>query len=170
MTSSIFRMVFELDGDAVYNNDRTLQSFKTKDGKTYTFKYATGSAPEDLKDISNPNFTTVTWTMTQKTTVSVPSEDTSAPTQIEIERNFQKTEDNGTFTFTETKKGGKTYRGLKKVDGTDNVYSNDDGTVTITVTTSELGVGVNEIKAALEGNIRMSRSIRTAPPAIKTAM
>lgn len=142
---------FELDGDAVYNNDRTLQSFKTKDGKTYTFKYATGSAPEDLKDISNPNFTTVTWTMTQKTTVSVPSEDTSAPTQIEIERNFQKTEDNGTFTFTETKKGGKTYRGLKKVDGTDNVYSNDDGTVTITVTTSELGVGVNEIKAALEG-------------------
>ena len=140
---------FELDGDAVYNNDRTLQSFKTKDGKTYTFKYATGSAPEDLKDISNPNFTTVTWTMTQKTTVSVPSEDTSAPTQIEIERNFQKTEDNGTFTFTETKKGGKTYRGLKKVDGTDNVYSNDDGTVTITVTTSELGV--DEVKAALEG-------------------
>lgn len=142
---------FELDGDAVYNNDRTLQSFKTKDGKTYTFKYATGSAPEDLKDISNPNFTTVTWTMTQKTTVPVTSPDDSSPTQIEIERNFQKTEDNGTFTFTETKKGGKTYRGLKKVDGTDNVYSNDDGTVTITVTTSELGVGVNEIKAALEG-------------------
>lgn len=142
---------FELDGDAVYNNDRTLQSFKTKDGKTYTFKYATGSAPEDLKDISNPNFTTVTWTMTQKTTVSVPSEDTSAPTQIEIERNFQKTEDNGTFTFTETKEGGKTYSGLKKVDGDENVYRSEDGTVTITVTTSELGVGVNEIKAALEG-------------------
>lgn len=142
---------FELDGDAVYNNDRTLESFKTKDGKTYTFKYATGSAPEDLKDISNPNFTTVTWTMTQKTTVPVTSPDDSSPTHIEIERNFQKTEDNGTFTFTETKKGGKTYRGLKKVDGTDNVYSNDDGTVTITVTTSELGVGVNEIKAALEG-------------------
>ena len=139
---------FELDGDAVYNNDRTLQSFKTKDGKTYTFKYATGSAPEDLKDISNPNFTTVTWTMTQKTTVSVPSEDTSAPTQIEVERNFQKTEeDNGTFTFTETKKGGKTYSGLKKVDG--NVYSNDDGSVTITVGTSTLGVA--DIKTALEG-------------------
>ena len=91
---------FELDGDAVYNNDRTLQSFKTKDGKTYTFKYATGSAPEDLKDISNPNFTTVTWTMTEKKIVPVTSKDTSAPTQIEIERNFQKTEDNGTFTFT----------------------------------------------------------------------
>lgn len=139
---------FELDGDAVYNNDRTLQSFKTKDGKTYTFKYATGSAPEDLKDISNPNFTTVTWTMTEKKIVPVTSKDTSAPTQIEIERNFQKTEDNGTFTFTETKKDGKTYSGLKKVAGEDNLYRNDDGTVTITVTTSELGV--NEIRAALE--------------------
>lgn len=139
---------FELDGDAVYNNDGTLKSFKTKDGKTYTFKYAPGSAPEDLKDISSSKFTTVTWTMTEKTTVPVTSEDTSAPTQIEIERNFQKTEeDNGTFTFTETKKGGKTYSGLKKVDG--NVYSNDDGSVTITVGTSTLGVA--DIKTALEG-------------------
>ena len=140
---------FELDGDAVYNNDRTLQSFKTKDGKTYTFKYATGSAPEDLKDISNPNFTTVTWTMTEKKIVPVTSKDTSAPTQIEIERNFQKTEDNGTFTFTETKKDGKTYSGLKKVAGEDNLYRNDDGSVTIRVTPSTLGV--DEVKAALEG-------------------
>lgn len=139
---------FELDGDAVYNNDRTLQSFKTKDGKTYTFKYATGSAPEDLKDISNPNFTKVTWTMTEKKVDSITSPDTSEPTHIEIERNFQKTEENGTFTFTETKKGGKTYSGLKKVAGDENVYSNDDGTVTIRVTTSELGV--DEIRAALE--------------------
>lgn len=143
---------FELDGDAVYNNDGTLQSFKTKDGKTYEFTYALGSAPEDLKDISNPNFTTVTWTMTEKKIGSATSPDTSEPTHIEIERNFRKkTEDNGTFTFTETKEGGKTYSGLKKVAGEGNVYSNDDGTVTITVTTSELGVGVNEIKAALEG-------------------
>lgn len=142
---------FELDGDAVYNNDGTLKSFKTKDGKTYTFKYAPGSAPEDLKDISSSKFTTVTWTMTQKTTVPVTSPDDSSPTHIEIERNFQKTEDNGTFTFTETKEGGKTYSGLKKVAGEDNLYRNDDGTVTITVSTSELGVGVNEIKAALEG-------------------
>ena len=126
-----------------------MQSFKTKDGKTYTFKYATGSAPEDLKDISNPNFTTVTWTMTEKKVDSITSPDTSEPTHIEIERNFQKTEENGTFTFTETKKGGKTYSGLKKVAGTDNVYSNDDGTVTITVSTSTLGT--EEIKAALEG-------------------
>lgn len=140
---------FELDGDAVYNNDGTLKSFKTKDGKTYTFKYAPGSAPEDLKDISNPNFTKVTWTMTEKKVDSITSPDTSEPTHIEIERNFQKTEENGTFTFTETKKGGKTYSGLKKVAGTDNVYSNDDGTVTITVSTSTLGT--EEIKAALEG-------------------
>lgn len=139
---------FELDGDAVYNNDGTLQSFKTKDGKTYEFTYAPGSAPEDLKDFSNPSFTTVTWKMTQKTTVPVTSPDDSSPTHIEIERNFQKTEDNGTFTFTETKKDGKTYSGLKKVAGEDNLYRNDDGTVTITVTTSELGV--NEIRAALE--------------------
>ena len=139
---------FELDGEAELNEDGTLKSFKTKDGKTYTFKYAPGSAPEDLKDISSSKFTTVTWTMTEKTTVPVTSEDTSAPTQIEIERNFQKTEeDNGTFTFTETKKGGKTYSGLKKVDG--NVYSNDDGSVTITVGTSTLGVA--DIKTALEG-------------------
>lgn len=142
---------FELDGKADFNEDGTLKSFKTKDGKTYEFRYEKGSAPEDLKDISNPNFTKVTWTMTEKKVDSITSPDTSEPTHIEIERNFQKTEENGTFTFTETKKGGKTYSGLKKVDGTDNVYSNDDGTVTITVTTSELGVGVNEIKAALEG-------------------
>lgn len=143
---------FELDGEAELNEDGTLKSFKTKDGKTYEFRYEKGSAPEDLKDISNPNFTKVTWTMTEKKVDSITSPDTSEPTHIEIERNFRKkTEDNGTFTFTETKEGGKTYSGLKKVDGTDNVYSNDDGTVTITVTTSELGVGVNEIKAALEG-------------------
>ena len=142
---------FELDGEAELNEDGTLKSFKTKDGKTYEFRYEKGSAPEDLKDISNPNFTKVTWTMTEKKVDSITSPDTSEPTHIEIERNFRKkTEDNGTFTFTETKEGGKTYSGLKKVAGTDNVYSNDDGTVTITVTTSELGVGVNEIKAALE--------------------
>ena len=140
---------FELDGKAELNEDGTLKSFKTKDGKTYEFRYEKGSAPEDLKDISNPNFTKVTWTMTEKKVDSITSPDTSEPTHIEIERNFQKTEENGTFTFTETKKGGKTYSGLKKVAGTDNVYSNDDGTVTITVSTSTLGT--EEIKAALEG-------------------
>lgn len=142
---------FELEGNPEYNEDGTLQSFKTKDGKTYEFRYTPGSAPEDLKDISNPNFTTVTWKMTETKIGSSTSPDTSEPTHIEIERNFQKTENesDGTFTFTETK-DGKTYRGLKKVAGDGNVYSNDDGTVTITVTTSELGVGVNEIKAALE--------------------
>ena len=115
---------FELDGEAELNEDGTLKSFKTKDGKTYEFRYEKGSAPEDLKDISNPNFTKVTWTMTEKKVDSITSPDTSEPTHIEIERNFQKTEENGTFTFTETKKGGKTYSGLKKVAGTDNVYSN----------------------------------------------
>lgn len=139
---------FELDGDAVYNNDGTLQSFKTKDGKTYEFTYAPGSAPDTLTDISNADFTKVTWKMTQKTTVPVTSPDDSSPTQIEIERNFQKTEDNGTFTFTETKKDGKTYSGLKKVAGEDNLYRNDDGSVTIRVTPSTLGV--DEIRAALE--------------------
>lgn len=144
---------FELDGKADFNEDGTLKSFKTTDGKTYEFTYEKGSAPDTLTDISNADFTKVTWKMTEKKVDSITSTDTSEPTHIEIERNFQKTEDedNGTFTFTETKEDGKTYRGLKKVDGTDNVYSNDDGTVTITVTTSELGVGVNEIKAALEG-------------------
>lgn len=139
---------FELDGDAVYNNDGTLQSFKTKDGKTYEFRYTPGSAPEDLKDISNPNFTKVTWTMTEKKIGSATSPDTSEPTHIEIERNFQKTEDNGTFTFTETKEGGKTYRGLKKVAGEGNVYRSEDGSVTITVSTWTLST--DEIKVALE--------------------
>lgn len=139
---------FELDGDAVYNNDGTLQSFKTKDGKTYEFTYAPGSAPEDLKDFSNPNFTTVTWTMTEKKVDPITSPDDSSPTHIEIERNFQKTEDNGTFTFTETKEGGKTYSGLKKVAGDGNVYRSEDGSVTITVSTSTLST--DEIKAALE--------------------
>lgn len=138
---------FELDGKADFNEDGTLKSFKTKDGKTYEFTYEKGSAPDTLTDISNADFTKVTWKMTEKKVEFVPSPDTSDPTHIEIERNFQKTEDNGTFTFTETKKGGKTYSGLKKVDG--NVYSNDDGSVTITVATSTLGV--DEVKAALEG-------------------
>lgn len=140
---------FELDGEAELNEDGTLKSFKTKDGKTYEFTYTPGSAPEDLKDISNPNFTKVTWTMTEKKVGSATSQDTSEPTHIEIERNFQKTEDNGTFTFTETKEGGKTYSGLKKVAGEENVYSKDDGSVTITVTPSTLST--DEIKAALEG-------------------
>ena len=140
---------FELDGKADFNEDGTLKSFKTKDGKTYEFTYEKGSAPDTLTDISNADFTKVTWKMTEKKVDSITSPDTSEPTHIEIERNFQKTEENGTFTFTETKKGGKTYSGLKKVAGTDNVYSNDDGTVTITVSTSTLGT--EEIKAALEG-------------------
>lgn len=140
---------FELEGNPEYNEDGTLKSFKTKDGKTYEFTYTPGSAPEDLKDISNPNFTKVTWKMTEKKVDPITSPDTSDPTHIEIERNFQKTEDNGTFTFTETKEGGKTYSGLKKVAGEGNVYRSDDGTVTITVTTSELGV--DEIKAVLVG-------------------
>ena len=140
---------FELDGEAELNEDGTLKSFKTKDGKTYEFTYTPGSAPEDLKDISNPNFTKVTWKMTEKKVGSITSQDTSEPTHIEIERNFQKTEDNGTFTFTETKEGGKTYSGLKKVSGEENVYRSDDGTVTITVSPSTLST--DEIKAALEG-------------------
>ena len=139
---------FELDGEAELNEDGTLKSFKTKDGKTYEFRYTPGSAPEDLKDISNPNFTKVTWTMTEKKVDSITSPDTSEPTHIEIERNFQKTEDNGTFTFTETKEGGKTYRGLKKVAGEGNVYRSEDGSVTITVSTWTLST--DEIKVALE--------------------
>lgn len=139
---------FELDGKADFNEDGTLKSFKTKDGKTYEFTYTPGSAPENLKDISNPNFTTVTWKMTEKKVDPITSPDTSDPTHIEIERNFQKTEDNGTFTFTETKEGGKTYRGLKKVAGEENLYRSEDGSVTITVSTSTLST--DEIKAALE--------------------
>lgn len=138
---------FELDGKADFNEDGTLKSFKTKDGKTYEFTYTPGSAPENLKDISNPNFTTVTWKMTEKKVEFVPSPDTSEPTHIEIERNFQKTEDNGTFTFTETKEGGKTYRGLKKVAGEENLYRSEDGSVTITVSTSTLST--DAIKAVL---------------------
>lgn len=141
---------FELDGEAELNEDGTLKSFKTTDGKTYEFTYEKGSAPDTLTDISNADFTKVTWKMTQKTTVPVISDDDSEPTQIVVEQSFQKTENesDGTFTFTETKVGGKTYSGLKKVDGTGNVYSNEDGTVTITVSTSTLST--DEIKAALE--------------------
>ena len=140
---------FELDGKADFNEDGTLKSFKTKDGKTYEFMYEKGSAPDTLTDISNADFTKVTWKMTEKKIGSATSPDTSEPTHIEIERNFQKTEDNGTFTFTETKEGGKTYSGLKKVAGEGNVYRSEDGSVTITVSTSTLST--DEIKAALEG-------------------
>lgn len=100
---------FELDGEAELNEDGTLKSFKTKDGKTYEFTYEKGSAPDTLTDISNADFTKVTWKMTETKIGSSTSTDTSEPTHIEIERNFRKkTEDNGTFTFTETKEGGKT--------------------------------------------------------------
>lgn len=139
---------FELDGKADFNEDGTLKSFKTKDGKTYEFTYEKGSAPDTLTDISNADFTKVTWKMTEKKIGSATSPDTSEPTHIEIERNFQKTEDNGTFTFTETKEGGKTYSGLKKVAGEGNVYRSEDGSVTITVSTSTLST--DEIKVALE--------------------
>lgn len=141
---------FELDGKADFNEDGTLKSFKTTDGKTYEFTYEKGSAPDTLTDISNADFTKVTWKMTEKKVDSITSTDTSEPTHIEIERNFQKTEDedNGTFTFTETKEDGKTYRGLKKVAGDGNVYRSEDGSVTITVSTSTLST--DEIKAALE--------------------
>ena len=141
---------FELDGGAELNEDGTLKSFKTKDGKTYEFTYEKGSAPDNLTDISNADFTKVTWKMTEKKIGSATSPDTSEPTHIEIERNFQKTENesDGTFTFTETKKDGKTYRGLKKVAGDGNVYRSEDGSVTITVSTSTLST--DEIKAALE--------------------
>lgn len=140
---------FELDGEAELNEDGTLKSFKTKDGKTYEFTYEKGSAPDTLTDISNADFTKVTWKMTEKKIGSATSPDTSEPTHIEIERNFRKkTEDNGTFTFTETKEGGKTYSGLKKVAGDGNVYRSEDGSVTITVSTSTLST--DEIKAALE--------------------
>lgn len=141
---------FELDGEAELNEDGTLKSFKTKDGKTYEFTYEKGSAPDNLTDISNADFTKVTWKMTEKKIGSATSPDTSEPTHIEIERNFQKTENesDGTFTFTETKKDGKTYRGLKKVAGDGNVYRSEDGSVTITVSTSTLST--DEIKAALE--------------------
>lgn len=140
---------FELDGKADFNEDGTLKSFKTKDGKTYEFTYEKGSAPDTLTDISNADFTKVTWKMTEKKIGSATSPDTSAPTHIEIERNFQKTENesDGTFTFTETK-DGKTYRGLKKVAGDGNVYRSEDGSVTITVSTSTLST--DEIKAALK--------------------
>lgn len=142
---------FELDGKADFNEDGTLKSFKTTDGKTYEFTYEKGSAPDTLTDISNADFTKVTWKMTEKKVDSITSTDTSEPTHIEIERNFQKTEDedNGTFTFTETKEDGKTYRGLKKVAGDGNVYRSEDGSVTITVSPSTLST--DEIKAALEG-------------------
>lgn len=141
---------FELDGEAELNEDGTLKSFKTKDGKTYEFTYEKGSAPDTLTDISNADFTKVTWKMTEKKVDPITSPDTSAPTHIEIERNFRKTENesDGTFTFTETKKDGKTYRGLKKVAGDGNVYRSEDGSVTITVSTSTLST--DEIKAALE--------------------
>lgn len=161
---------FELDGEAELNEDGTLKSFKTKDGKTYEFTYEKGSAPDTLTDISNADFTKVTWTMTEKKVDSITSPDTSEPTHIEIERNFRKkTEDNGTFTFTETKEGGKTYRGLKKVAGEGNVYRSEDGSVTITVSTSTLST--DEIKVALESKGYTDVKVNwTAPPAIKTAM
>lgn len=141
---------FELDGKADFNEDGTLKSFKTTDGKTYEFTYEKGSAPDTLTDISNADFTKVTWKMTEKKVDPITSPDTSAPTQIVVEQSFQKTknESDGTFTFTETKEGGKTYRGLKKVDGTDNLYRSEDGSVTITVSTSTLST--DEIKTALE--------------------
>lgn len=138
-----------------------MKSFKTTDGKTYEFTYEKGSAPDTLTDISNADFTKVTWKMTEKKVDSITSTDTSEPTHIEIERNFQKTEDedNGTFTFTETKEDGKTYRGLKKVAGDGNVYRSEDGSVTITVSPRRSAL-MRSRPLWKARAIRMSRSIR----------
>ncbi len=136
-----------LKGSAEYDKDTgRLTKFVAEDGKTYTFEYTPGSAPAGLENIDNAKFTNVKWTVTKKesNTVTSPSE----ALHIDIERNFQKTENDGSFTFAETKENGKTYTGLKKVDGQDNVYRSEDGTVTITVTTSHLGDG--DVRAALE--------------------
>lgn len=136
-----------LKGSAEYDKETgKLTKFVTEDGKTYTFKYSEGSAPDGLGTTSDEKFTKVEWTVTEKKsdTVTSPSE----ALHIDIERKFQKTENDGTFTFTETKENGKTYTGLKKVDGQDNVYRSEDGTVTITVTTSHLDP--SDVKAALK--------------------
>ena len=122
-----------LKGNAEYNNDGRLTKLITKDGKTYTFKYSEGSAPDSLGTIFGEQFTKVEWSVTEKTKEVEKEEAVDVGTISISDKSYTKNAD-GTYDFTIQ---GERYTGLtKNGDGTYSKTTEDGTTLIITVTPS----------------------------------
>lgn len=134
-----------LKGSAEYNQDGRLTKLITKDGKTYTFKYSKGSAPDGLGTISGEQFMKVEWSVTEKTK-EVETEEAVNVGIISIsDKSYTKNAD-GTYDFTIE---DERYTGLtKNEDGTYSKTTEDGTTLIITVTPSKTAP---DMKTALEG-------------------
>lgn len=134
-----------LKGSAEYNKDGRLTKLITEDGKTYTFKYSEGSAPDGLGTISGEQFKKVEWTVTEKTKEVEKEEAVDVGTISISDKSYTKNAD-GTYDFTIK---GEPYTGLtKNEDGTYSKTTEDGTTLIITVTPSKTAP---DMKAALEG-------------------
>lgn len=134
-----------LKGSAEYNKDGRLTKLITEDGKTYTFKYSEGSAPDGLGTISGEQFRKVEWTVTEKTKEVEKEEAVDVGTISISDKSYTKNAD-GTYDFTIK---GEPYTGLtKNEDGTYSKTTEDGTTLIITVTPSKTAP---DMKAALEG-------------------
>ena len=134
-----------LKGSAEYNKDGRLTKLITEDGKTYTFKYSEGSAPDGLGTISGEQFTKVEWSVTEKTKEVEKEEAVDVGTISISDKSYTKNAD-GTYDFTIK---GEPYTGLtKNEDGTYSKTTEDGTTLIITVTPSKTAP---DMKAALEG-------------------
>lgn len=139
--------------DVVYDEETgKLKSFTTEDGKTYTFTYKSVSAPDGLGNVTDgSSFMNVTWNITKKETKPETSTVTGEDKHFEIERKYTKeTAEDGSLTIRD-KDGKVLYENLKKVDGKDNVYTNADNSVTITINKTTLSK--DDVKKEIEGRI-----------------
>lgn len=133
-----------LKGSAEYNKDGRLTKLITEDGKTYTFEYSKGSAPDGLGTISDEQFTKVEWSVTEKTKEVETEEPVDVGTISISDKSYTKNAD-GTYDFTIN---GKRYTGLtKNEDGTYSKTTEDGTTLIITVTPSKTAP---DMKTALE--------------------
>lgn len=144
----------------------------TKDGKTYTFKYSTGSLDEDAiqklideaaekgwtldRDSLKAKLVSVNWTITE-------NKQDEAFEQVDLSSNITKNE-NGTY---DIKVGDTTYTGMTK---TDNGYTKVDGNVTTIISASNgHALDENEIKNLLTGKFSLNADdIKTINTAEKT--
>ena len=139
-----------LKGSAEYDEDNRLTKFVTEDGKTYTFKYSEGSAPDGLGTTSDEKFTKVEWTVTEKTKEVKKEDEIDVGTISIVDKAYTENAD-GTYNFkVRDSKDGKEYeyKGLtKNEDGTYSKTYDDGSTIIISVTPSKSEI---DVKAALE--------------------
>ena len=139
--------------DVMYDEETgKLKSFTTVGGKTYTFQYESVGAPDGLGNITaDHSFTKVTWNITKKETKPDTSAVTGEDKHFEIKQEYTKeTAEDGSLTIRD-KDGKVLYEKLKKVDGKDNVYTNADDSVTITINKTTLSK--DDVKKEIEGRI-----------------